>query len=240
MKYIFWIYQWFIVAPILLVATIITALTTIVGSFINGDYFGYYPAKWWSRLWCALLFVKVEVRGRENINRQEAYVFVANHQSAFDIFSIYGYLGHNFKWMMRKGLHNIPLIGTACERAGHIMVDTKSTKGIIHTIHDAQRRLVKGMSIVVFPEGRRTDTGHMAPFKRGAFMLASEFGLPIVPITIDGSYRVMPRSTFNVTPGRIVLSIHEPIMPVDGKHDCESAMQQSYESIQSSLPEDNA
>ena len=235
MKVIFRIYQWLIAAPIMLVATIITAFITIVGCLFNREYWGYYPAKWWSRLWCAIHFVRIKVYGREKIDRSTSYVFVANHQGAYDIFSIYGYLGHPFKWMMRKGITNIPLVGTACRAAGHILVDTKSTGGIRHTIEDAERKLNDGMSLVIFPEGRRTDTGEMGPFKQGAFKLALEFNLPVVPITINGSYRVMPRSTVNVTPGTISLTFHSPIEPESDGHNIDKVMKEARAAIESAL-----
>ena len=106
-KTLLFIYQWFVVAPIMLVATIITALVTMVGCLFDSNYWGYYPAKWWSRLWCTLHWVRIKVNGREKVDREKSYVFVANHQGAYDIFTVYGYLGHPFKWMMRKGIANI-------------------------------------------------------------------------------------------------------------------------------------
>lgn len=231
----FRIYQWLIAAPILLVLTIITALTTMLGTYLDRDWWAYYPPRLWARCWCVLLGVKVTVTGRENINSSTSYVFVANHQGAFDIFSIYGYLDHDFKWMMRKGLANIPLVGTACLRAGHIMVDTHSAHGLKQTIDNAENQLKNGTSLVVFPEGRRTSTGQMGAFKPGAFKLAEEFRLPVVPITINGSYRVMPRSTFNVTPGTITLTIHSPIEPGENGHDINEVSRISKEIISSAL-----
>lgn len=211
MKYLFRIYQWCIAAPIMLVLTLITAIGTILLSLLDREYFGYYMPKWWGRCWCWLMFVKVNVRGREKLERDKGYVFVANHQGAYDIFSIAGFLGHNFRWMMRKGLTNIPLVGQACEMAGYIMVDHRNNTTLKKTMVDAERLLRQGMSIVVFPEGRRTDDGKIHAFKSGAFKLATEFSLPIVPITIEGSFQVMPRSTFNITPGTITLTMHDPI-----------------------------
>ena len=237
MKYLFRIYQWCVAAPIILVATIITALVTIIGGCFNSRWWGFYPPRWWARCWCTLLFVRVRIVNRHLIDKNTSYVFVANHQGAFDIFSIYGYLNHPFVWMMRKGLANIPLVGQACRMAGHIMVDTHSAQGVKRTMADAERKLQGGLSLVVFPEGRRTATGVMGPFKPGAFKLATEFNLPVVPITIDGSYRVMPRSTFNVTPGTITLTLHEPIMPPQGGHELPQLLEQSRKAVASSLPE---
>lgn len=235
MKYVFAIYQWCIAAPILLVATIITAIVTIIGTYLDSDWWGFYPARLWSRLWCVLLCVRVDVRNRHLIDRNTNYVFVANHQGAFDIFTIYGYLNHPFRWMMRKGLSNFPLVGTACQRAGHIMVDTHSAEGLKQTKESAERALAKGVSLVVFPEGRRTETGQMGAFKPGAFKLAAEFDLPVVPITIDGSYDVMPRSTFLVTPGTITLTLHSPIATLHDGHEITRLMAESREIIAGDL-----
>lgn len=235
MKYIFRIYQWCIAAPLLLIATIITAVVTIIGTYLDSEWWSYYPARLWSQCWCLLLFVKVEVRNRQFINKGTSYVFVANHQGAYDIFSIYGYLNHPFKWMMRKGLANFPLVGAACQRAGHIMVDTHSPEGVKRTMADAERKLSKGMSLVVFPEGRRTATGEMGVFKPGAFKLAQEFDLPVVPISIDGSFRVLPRTTFNVTPGKIVLTLHEPIDSGAAANNIQRLMEESRSVIAADL-----
>ena len=237
MKYLFLTYQWLVAAPILVVLTILTALLTILGSFIDSDFWGYYPAKWWSRAWCALTFVRVKVKNRELIDHHTSYVFVANHQSAYDIFGIYGFLNHNFRWMMKKSLEKVPFVGMACKAAGHIMVDNSTPTGVKHTMDDAQKKLSGGMSLVIFPEGSRSRTGKMQPFKRGAFKLATQFNLPIVPITIDGAYNVMPRTTYNIKPGRITITLHEPIHPTEEGHELESVMAKSYEAIKSSLPE---
>lgn len=239
MKIFTLLYQWLIAGPILLVATILTACVTIVGVLLGSHKWApYYPAHYWARLFCFLMFVKVEVRGRENIDPNISYVFVANHQGAYDIFTIYGYLGHQFKWMMKKSLEKIPFVGLACKKAGHIMVDRSSTSAIKHTMEEAKMKLKDGMSLVVFPEGARSWSGKMRAFKRGAFKLATDFNLPIVPLTIDGSFKVLPRTTYNITPGKIILTIHKPIPVASDGHNLEKVMAKSYEEIQSSLPQE--
>lgn len=233
------IYQLIFMLPMVLVLTILTSLVTIIGCVLGGGrIFSYYPAKIWAKLFCWLTLVRVTVRGRENINRKTSYVFVANHQGAYDIFAIYGFLGHNFKWMMKKGLERIPLVGYACRKAGHIFVDNSSQAAVRRTMQDAESRLKDGMSVVVFPEGSRTLDGKMHTFKRGAYQLAMEFSLPVVPITIDGAYEVLPRRGAKLPrPGHIILTIHEPIhAPAEG-HDLHSLMDRSYNAIHSALPE---
>lgn len=237
MKVLYRIYQWLIAGPIFIVVTFITAIITSVGSLLSGKHFwGYYPAHIWSRFCCWLALVRVKVKGRENIDKNTSYIFVANHQGAFDIWSIYGYLDHNFKWLMKKDLEKIFMVGPACKRAGHIFVDDSNIHAIKQTIAEAESTLKGGMSLVIFPEGSRTWDGKMIPFKRGAFMLASEFKLPVVPITIDGSFRRMPRYTYNITPGKITMTIHKPIYPGERGFNTKVLMAQCREAINSALP----
>ena len=188
------LYQLVIALPIIFVATILTALVTSIGGLLgNAHFWGYYPGKCWSWLICKILLLPVEVKGREYLQKGQSYVFVANHQGPMDIFLIYGFLGRNFKWMMKKALRRMPLIGYACEKARHIFVDKSGPKKIQETIEKARATLQGGTSLVVFPEGSRTFTGHMGLFRKGAFQLADELQLPIVPITINGSFDVLTR-----------------------------------------------
>ncbi|MGM9802548.1 MAG: lysophospholipid acyltransferase family protein [Muribaculaceae bacterium] len=229
------IYQYCIALPILIVLTIITALLTLIGSpLFSHQWWGYYPPRIWAKCWCRLMFVKVEVRNREAIDPSKPYVFIANHQGAYDIFAIYGYLGHNFKWMMKKSLQNIPFVGVACIAAGHILVDRSSPSAIAKTMQVARKRLSNGMSLVIFPEGSRSANGKIQKFKRGAFKLATDFNTPIVPVTINGSYQILQKKSYCINPGKIILTIHEPIEP---GNDMDAVMQQSYDAIKSALPQ---
>ncbi|MBD5233856.1 MAG: 1-acyl-sn-glycerol-3-phosphate acyltransferase [Bacteroidales bacterium] len=239
MMILFRIYQFCIAIPLLLVATVLAALVTIIGSMLGfSRSMGYWPGHIWSRIFCALSFVKVTVKGREKIDKKTSYVFVANHQGAYDIFCIYGYLCHNFRWMMKKGLEKIPLVGYSCRVSGHIYVDNSTPSAIRETMETAEKRLAGGLSVVVFPEGARTRDGHMHKFRRGAYTLAMEFGLPVVPLTIDGAYRVMPIGSVLPRPGHIKLTIHHPIYPADGgRHELTELMEKSYSAIASALPE---
>lgn len=233
---LFFLYQWFVAAPLLLIISIVIFSAIIVGGLFNSNWWGYYPPRIWAKLFCILLFIKVQVRNANLLQRKQAYVFVANHQGAYDIFSIFGYVNHPFRWMMRKGLRNFPLIGQASHITGQVMVDTSNARGIIKTFEDAQKQLKRGSSLVIFPEGRRSDDGNIQPFKHGAFKLATKFKLPIVPLTIDGSYDVMPRSTFNITPGKIIITIHQPILP-EQFGSTTDVCEQAYQRIISALPQ---
>lgn len=239
MRVFYIVYQICIGLPIFLVLTILTAVVTIIGSWIGSAHFwGYYPGKIWSQLTCYVLLLPVKVKGKENLEKKTSYVFVANHQGAFDIFLIYGFLGRNFKWMMKKGLRKLPFVGKACQSAGHIFVDKSGPKKIQETIQHAEKVLQGGTSLVVFPEGARSFTGHMGYFKKGAFQLADELQLPVVPLTINGSFDILPRTGKLLHWHPLQLTIHKPIYPeCQGMENIKRMMEISYQEIENGLPE---
>ena len=231
MKYLYRLYQLVVALPLFLLTSILVSLVTVVGSIIgNGHFWGYYPGKLWAWLTVRLFLLPVTVKGRENLKPGQSYVFVSNHQGAFDIFLIYGFLNRNFKWMMKHQLRKVPFIGIACEYSRKIKETDDRARG---TLHD-------GMSLGVFPEGSGSLTGHMGVFKRGAFMLADELQLPVVPLTINGSFDVMPRmrDMHWVTWSPLSLTIHEPIYPIgQGKDNVANVEQKSYEAVMSAIDE---
>lgn len=239
MRVFYIVYQICIGLPVFLVLTILTALVTIIGSWIGSAHFwGYYPGKIWSQLTCYVLLLPVKVSGKENLEEKTSYVFVANHQGSFDIFLIYGFLGRNFKWMMKKSLRKLPFVGKACQSAGHIFVDKSGPKKIQETIRHAEKVLQGGTSLVVFPEGARSFTGHMGYFKKGAFQLADELQLPVVPLTIDGSFDILPRTGKILSWHPLKLTIHKPIYPeCQGSENIKRMMEVSYREIEKDLPE---
>ncbi len=240
MKIIYHIYQLCIAAPLIIVATILCALTTIIGCTLGKPRFwGYWPGRVWSIVVCRLLLLPIEVVGREKLDKKSSYVFVANHQGAMDIFLIYGFLGRNFKWMMKKSLKEIPLVGYACQKAGFVFIDRKNPRTTIESIQQARNILTHGMSLMVFPEGTRTFDGYMQPFNKGAFFLADKLHLPVVPITIDGSYDVLPRNkgVGFVARHKMRLVIHDIIPPMKrGADNMSELSRKSFDAINSALP----
>lgn len=241
LKILYRLYQLCVAAPVMLVMSALTAIVTIIGCALGRAHvWGYYPAMVWSRLMCYVFLLPVSVEGRNRLDSRCSYVFVANHQGPFDIFLVYGFLGRNFKWMMKKSLRRIPLIGKACESAGHIFVDKSGPKAVQQTYKQSREVLCHGTSLVVFPEGARTFTGHMGVFRRGAFQLADELQLPVVPVTIDGSFDVLSRQKgFNfLTWHSLRMVIHDPIPPIGkSSENVKASLQQSYQTIMQSLPE---
>lgn len=242
MKIIFYrIYQWLVFVPLLVLSTIWCTLTIIIGSTLgNNKFWGYYPGVIWGRFVCAAALLRIKVNRNPLLDKNQSYVFVANHQGAFDIFLVYGYIGHNFKWLMKQSLRKMPLVGMASAKAGHVFVDQSSRKGIVETMRQAKESLRDGMSTVVFPEGHRTPDGKMAEFKKGAFQTAMSLKLPIVPVTIDGAYRVLPIHSWKMYPTTINLTFHDPIETANlSSGDVTALMDDVFEKIESVLPEEN-
>lgn len=241
MKYLYRIYQLLIALPLIALYTLITSLMVTIGCTLgNGHFWGYYPGKWWAQFIIRILLLPVKVEGRENLVKGQSYVFVANHQGAFDIFLIYGFLSRNFKWMMKRQLRQMPFVGKACASAHHIFVDKRGASKIRETYDRARQTLQGGMSLVVFPEGARSFTGHMGVFKRGAFMLADDIELPVVPLTINGSFDIMPRTRDMkwVVWHPLRLTIHKPILPVGkGTDNIKYLEEESYKVVMSGLEE---
>jgi len=241
MKIVYRVYLLIVALPVMTFATFLTSVCTIVGCAVGkASFWGYFPAMMWSRVMCVMGLLPVRVEGLSLLNKEQSYVFVANHQGPYDIFLVYGYIGRNFKWMMKKSLRSIPLVGKACESAGHVFVDKSGPKAIQATYDKARVTLSGGVSLVVFPEGARSFTGHMGKFRRGAFQLADELQLPVVPVTIDGSFDVLPRQKgFNfLTWHPLRLVIHAPLFPEGrGNENVNATMKRSYDIIMGDLPE---
>ena len=212
-KALYLIYQIFIALPIMIVVTIIVSLCTMIGSIFNDRFWGYWPGMIWGRLFYRIFLIPIHVHGLENIKKGQSYVVAANHQSYWDAFLMYGFLGIKFKWIMKKELGKIPFVGWACAMAGHILIERSSRVKSMESIRKAESKLKNGMSVVIFPEGTRTPDGNMGRFKRGAFMISQELKLPILPVTIDGNYDVMSRHAKSVTWHPVHMTIHEPVMP---------------------------
>jgi len=147
----------------------------------------------------------------ERLDKEKSYIFMFNHQSWFDIFVIYGWLPFFFKWIMKAELRKVPFVGAACAAAGHIFINRENPKAAQESLEKAKRELQKGVSVAISPEGTRTYDGKLGKFKRGGFKIATDLGLPIVPITLRGCFERMPRKTLAIKPGKIEMHVHEPI-----------------------------
>jgi len=168
-------------------------------------------ANLWAKILLMITNTKVEVIGKENIPLNRPQIFMANHQSDFDILIALGHLPGQFRWIAKKELFNIPIFGAAMKNAGYIEIDRNNRERAMQSLDEAALRIREGKSVITFPEGTRSRDGEIKPFKQGTFHLAIKSGVPIVPISIVGSGQIMPKRSLKVTPGRVKLIIDKPI-----------------------------
>jgi 1-acyl-sn-glycerol-3-phosphate acyltransferase len=231
------LYEAIVFLPLFGLATILTAMSVMVGCSIgNKSFWGCTLPRYWAKLGCRLALCRITVKGGEQLLPGAHYVFTPNHQSAFDIFLMYGYIGHNIKWVQKQELRKLPFIGKATEIAGHIFVNQSSLKSMKETIDKAARELEKGDSMAIFPEGSRTKNGQLGKFKKGAFIIARQMKLPIVPVTLNGPYEVMKIHTYLIRPGRLELIIHAPVPTADmTEEDIPALVEKTRETVYSAL-----
>lgn len=250
------IYQTIILAPIVIITTVLTGSIAAVVCPCTGWLKRALPFKagiitrpdWWalnlSRLWARIIIrtalLHVEVYGKENIPHNTSCVFIANHQGAFDIFLVCGYLNTEIRWVMKRSLEKIPFLGIACRHAGYIFVDKGNPGKVRATYRHTEEALKHGASVMMFPEGARTFNGHMIPFRRGAFTLANELQLPVVPMTINGSFDIMPRQRDwkYIHRHTMTLTIHKPLHPIsNGSDNIHYLLNESYRTINAAVEE---
>ena len=212
MKILYILYQYLIGLPLIILVTLFTAIFTIVCFPWKNGKAPRAVQVFWSRSVIRLLLLPIKVTGRENVDPKQSYVFVANHQSFLDVFAVYGWLPNNFKWLMKKEIRRVPFVGTACAVAGHIFVDRSNPRAALQSMEKVKKELVDGISTVIFPEGTRTKTGEIGRFKQGAFKIAMDMELPVVPITLNGFYKAMPSGQPFANPfSHLSLHIGKPI-----------------------------
>jgi 1-acyl-sn-glycerol-3-phosphate acyltransferase len=201
----------------LLFGTVAFAIVTVLTGWIplpHGSRFFFVLARWWSRL--LLLSSGVLVRSEQvaPLDRDEAYVFLANHQSLFDIPVLLATMPLPARFLAKRELFRIPVFGWALRVGGFIPVE-RGGKSAGESFRAAVERLQSGGSVLLFPEETRSLDGRLLPFKRGGLLLAQKAGLPMVPVGIRGSLAVRPRSSYRIHPGRVRVRYGEPLPPVE-------------------------
>jgi 1-acyl-sn-glycerol-3-phosphate acyltransferase len=200
----------FYLIPAITLYTIVLGTLSIGSSlFQSNGYFAHWCARTWSRLILKTTGVTVEVIGLERLEPDRTYVFVANHQSIYDIPILFWSLPYQLRIIAKESLGRFPFLGWHLRRTGHMLVDRKRPARAVFSW--AARLTANGLSLFVFPEGTRSRDGRVAAFKGGSFFLALEANLPVVPVSVVGSRHVMRKGRLATYPGRVRLVIHEPI-----------------------------
>ena len=203
-----WTCFWVVIVTVVLgLATILLALLGV-----RQDKIQVVP-RLWARLLLWATFSRVQKEGTANVEPGATYVFACNHQSMVDILVLLAKLPKNFRWIAKKELFAVPLFGRAMLSAGYIPIDRSDREAAYNSLQTAARRIATGASVVIFPEGTRTNDTTLLEFKVGGFGLAVESGRPVMPVAIVGAGKVMPKGSLLINPGKIRLIFGKPVYP---------------------------
>ncbi|TSK07283.1 MAG: 1-acyl-sn-glycerol-3-phosphate acyltransferase [Geobacter sp.] len=192
--------------------TLLCSLAAVIGGLFDASgRVGHACARVWSLVSLPVAGIKVEVEGLEMVPTEGPVIYMGNHQGNFDILALTRAIPRLFSWVAKEELFRVPVFGAAMRRAGYIPLDRSDGRKALKSMNQAAQRIASGASVVIFPEGTRTKDGALLPFKRGAFMLATRAGVPIVPFTINGSRAINPRNRIELRPGTIRVSFGAPI-----------------------------
>jgi len=193
---------------------LLAAVVCIPHTLITGDVSLLYRVA----MWCAaagvkLVGVRIEAVGREKIPPGQIFIFMANHSSNIDPSVFLPLIPGRTAVMVKKELFDYPILGKAMRLGSFIPVDRANRDAGIAAVREAKKVIDSGVSMSIFPEGKRSFDGKLLPFKRGPFYLAMECGVPIVPVTIVGAHEAMPKGKFPVKPGKVTVIFHDAIDP---------------------------
>ena len=203
------------IVTVIFITFIVSSLIIILGIFGPYSKVIYYLAKTWTN---SILFsagVKLRIEGLEKIDKSKSYIFIGNHQSHFDVLSVFSAIPLTVRFMAKQELFKIPVFGWALYSSGTIRIDRSNRSRAIVSMNNALDRIRKGVSVVVFPEGTRSQDGKIRTFKKGGFVLAIKGGIPIVPISISGSRFILRKHSNRIHPGEIKIVISDPLNTKD-------------------------
>ena len=225
--------------PLLLIATVVMWLCSMIASLFDpSGNWQHHMARIWGRMLLAVSFMRVRVRGLEQLDRRANYVFVTNHASYMDIPALLTCLPFQFRFFAKKGLYKIPFLGWHLHRAGHLPVDRSNARNSLKSMSAGARIVAeRGVSVLLFPEGGRTKAG-LRDFKEGAAYIAIKAGVPVAPVALKGMRELLPMGSIHLRSGQADLRIGTPI-PTAGLtlSDREALTQKMHAEIQRLLAE---
>ena len=193
-------------------ATIVLCIIAIiVALFSRGGNPVHIIARFWAKSILFVSGIKVDVEGLANIDPFKSYIYMANHQSNFDIPVLLGCLPIQFRWLAKAELYKIPIFGRAMSGAGYVKIDRSNQKSAIKSINEVAAKMKNGVSVMLFPEGTRSRDGTINAFKKGGFVMAVDTGVPIVPVIIRGTRSIMTKGSWRIHRARVTLFIDKPI-----------------------------
>ena len=206
---------WFQAGAVVIVTMFDSVLVILFSIFIPGIYNYYKHYKRWSKSLLFLCGIKLSLKGMEHLKAGETYIYISNHSTLFDIPIILSAIKDNVRIFYKKELEKVPVFGFALKKSPFIPIARAKGREAIASLEEALSAIRQNVSVLLFPEGTRSKDGKLQPFRRGAFMLASRSGKPIMPVTIIGSPEILPRKSFRFNRSIIHIVFHEAIYPAD-------------------------
>jgi 1-acyl-sn-glycerol-3-phosphate acyltransferase len=197
---------------IIIYTTIFSVISLFAGILDRSHNIYFMLSRLFGKGVLAIARVKLKISGLENIDKNKSYIFVSNHSSQFDIPSLQVAIPQQASIVYKKELTKIPLFGWQMRFGPYIMIDRQNVDSALKSIEMAKKLMSeRGRSILLFAEGSRSKTGEVQPFKRGAFYLASRVGHPVVPVSISGANKILPKGKFKIKKGVIHIHFASPI-----------------------------
>lgn len=194
------------------IATVVLGIPVMVAGLLSRTgNLAFSISKLWAYTMLAVSLVRTQIKNKEKIQKGTSYIIISNHQSLYDIISLVTTLGIQYRWFIKKEVLKIPIFGYALYASRNIFIDRSNTERAIESINRGIKRLPKGASVMVFAEGTRSPDGKIHEFKKGGFMVAVAHKMPILPVTVNGSRRVMPKGSLVFKPGKIQVVVGDPI-----------------------------
>lgn len=207
------VYAWAPFANLLWYAytLVMGTLSLLLWPFDRSGRLQHGCARWWCRMTAWTIGARLRVTGASRVRPDRSYVYMANHSSLIDTPAMFACLPYPFKIMAKKELFYIPFMGWHLWSSGHFPIDRGDARKTARSVRRVIEGIRDGRSLAVFPEGTRTRDGRLQDFKPGAFKIALRAGVPIVPVTIRGTFAMLPKTTMAPRPGRVDVIIHDPI-----------------------------